>query len=228
MMRQLDTPEKRNEWVNSISVQLVEYPRPDWQSIFRTISLGVRAFGENFELWIKTGIIRALVEVLKQEWVSLGLSKLATNILTDIFYQLPSHSSQINDIIEYEFLLNLIELCYSSGDDSTDYYQLMNTMIDDRPTLRDKLIKNGVIQTLCSKLKGYTDHNSDEVFSALGLAFRLVKCYDGPKHNIMYAPSGNVISILIPVFEFYLVHSSRVDSQTIILRALYNVTSLKR
>lgn len=100
------------------------------------------------------------MELLKQEWIYLGYTKLAVNILTDIFYQLPAQSEQINEILNYEFCLDLIELS-CSPEDATEYYQLMNTMIDDRPSLRDKLIKNGVIQILSKKLKEYTLLNSD-------------------------------------------------------------------
>ena len=76
----------------------------------------------------------------------------------------------------------------------------MNTMIDDRPSLRDKLIKNGIVQILTKKLKAYTDFNSDEVYFALGLVGRLVKIYANKNSNVHYTPNGNVISIFIPVF----------------------------
>ena len=77
-------------------------------------------------------------------------------------------------------------------------------MIDERPSLRDKFIKNGVVQILTKKLKDYTELNSDEVYSALALAGRLVKIYSSKNLNVQYTPNGNVISILIPIFGFYL------------------------
>ena len=160
VMGLLDSNERRAQWVNSLAVGLVEHPRAEWGPVLRQLSLGVRAFEENFELWLHTGIIRALTQLLKQDWLHLGLTKLAVNILTDVFYQLPSFSEQINEILNYEFFLDLIELCCGL-EDATEYYQLMNTMIDDRPSLRDKLIKNGVIQILSKKLKEYTLLNSD-------------------------------------------------------------------
>lgn len=94
---------------------------------------------------------------------------------------MPYDSPLISNILEYEFILDVVELCSPFDVDAGCYYQLISGMISKKIALRDKFVNSGLVQILSRRLKQYEDLNSDEVFSAISLSSRLVKIYYNPK-----------------------------------------------
>ena len=98
-------------------------------------------------------------------------------------------------------------------------------MIDDRNYLRDKFVGNGLVQTLTCRLKRYIDGDveTDEVFCAFNVAFKLIKPYQIPGGTALVR--GNVISVLIPIFDAYLLFLKREDSLRVILKSFLSLAS---
>lgn len=101
-------------------------------------------------------------------------------------------------------------------------------MIHDRNYLRNLFIDNGLVQALTLRLKGYLnkDLNTDEVYCALSLAFRLVKSYGIPGGSVL--AKGNINSIFIPIFDTYLTALKRDDSITIVLKSFASLAMTQK
>ena len=73
-----------------------------------------------------------------------------------------------------------------------------------RPSIRDSFINNSLVQTLTRKMKNLHNFDSDEAYMGMGVALRLSRTYKNPENTISYIPKGNVVCILIPLFQLYL------------------------
>jgi hypothetical protein len=159
------------------SLELGEVPQRYWFGIIRTLSISIKAFNGDFGEWISCGIVKKLTMVLRQEYKELGLAEISACTLQDIFYYIEDRSPDLNKILEYEFILDLIELCVGMENPASSYLELINIMIHKNYSLRNMFINNGLVQVLVTKFKQFNDYNSDEVYVGLTVCYRLVRVY---------------------------------------------------
>lgn len=102
----------------------------------RQLSISTYFFREDLGLWVETGVIRGIVQILKKVGEGMGGTKgeeglMAAKVLQDFFYYSEPDSPLVKMVFEYDFIQDLVELCRYS-DDAIDYYELINSILNGR------------------------------------------------------------------------------------------------
>ncbi len=85
-LMELDTPDKKTEWLESISRDLAGEPRVEWAMGLQSLKDGFSIFQGDFGYWIEFGILANLVKLFKPAYSNLNLGSEAAVILSNVIY----------------------------------------------------------------------------------------------------------------------------------------------
>ena len=76
MLQQLDTREKREEWIHRRARDLTGMPHPSWKFALNELLWSLLCFkGKGcFNVWIQTSLIKSLCLLFEEQYMELGLA----------------------------------------------------------------------------------------------------------------------------------------------------------